>query len=236
MKPILFFLIIPFLVFTGCENPFIGIRGTGPVVNEQITIDAIQSINMAIDADVYLIKGDEQLVEIEAQQNIIEVIETDVDGGMWKIEYGRNVYRHEPVKIYITLPYIDEIILSGSGDIYSEDTFETDEIELLISGSGDIDFSANVLVSNSLITGSGQIFLTGGTNFQNVEISGSGDYNGYDFLSSEAEVSIPGSGNCRINASDRLDVSISGSGNVYYKGTPMIHTDITGSGGVYNGN
>ncbi|MDX9925530.1 MAG: head GIN domain-containing protein [Ignavibacteriaceae bacterium] len=205
-------------------------------MTEQISIDKIQSIDMAIDADVYLLMGEDQKVEIEAQQNIIEVIETDIKDGMWEIEYGRNVYRHEPVKIYITLPYIDKIILSGSGDIYSEDTFESDEIELMISGSGDIDFSVNTLVSNSLISGLGHIYIEGQTNFQHVEISGSGDYNSYDFLSSEADVSIPGSGNCRLNVSDRLDVSISGSGNVYYKGSPIIHSNISGSGGIYEGN
>jgi len=231
-----FLFLLVFFCIAGCENSFFGIRGSGPVITQPISIDELNAINMTISADVYFIKGDDQYIEIEAQQNIIDNIERDVDNGMWVIEFDKRVYTHEPVKIYITTPHVEEIIISGSGDIYTEDMFESDEIELIISGSGDIDFSAKSLVTNITISGSGDIYLNGETNVQDVIISGSGDYNAYDYLSTETEVRIPGSGNCRVNVSDMLDVDISGSGNVYYKGYPTIQKTISGSGSVIDSN
>lgn len=231
-----FLFLLVLLCVAGCENSFFGIRGTGPVVTQAISIGELSAINMTISADVYFIKGDVQYIEIEAQQNIIDNIERDVDNGMWEIEFDKRVYTHEPVKIYITTPHIEEIIISGSGDIFTEDMFESDEIELIISGSGDIDFAAKSLVTNITISGSGDIYLNGETNVQDIIISGSGNYNAYDYLSTETEVSIPGSGNCRVNVSDMLDVDISGSGSVFYRGYPTIRTSISGSGSVIDSN
>ncbi len=231
-----FFILLSILFITGCDNSFFGIRGSGPVVTEQIEIEDIQAVNMAISADVYIIKGEEQFIEIEAQQNIIDNIEKKVKNGKWDIEFDKSVNKHEPINIYISVPYIDNIVLSGSGEIYSEDIFDSDKIELEISGSGDIEISANTLITNILISGSGNVYLSGQTNVQDILISGSGNYEAYNYLSTDCDINISGSGNCKVNVSEHLNVDISGSGNVYYKGNPTIINNISGSGSVINRN
>ncbi|NOZ35884.1 MAG: DUF2807 domain-containing protein [Chlorobi bacterium] len=230
------FLIIALFILNACNNSLFGLKGSGDTIKQEINLENFDKIEMAIDADVILIKGDVQKVKIEAQQNIIANIKTKVKSGKWIIEYGRNVGKHNPVTIYITLPAIPEIVLSGSGNISSDDTFDADTLILKIPGSGNIDIETNTKNVDISISGSGNIYLDGETTNQNISIFGSGNYKCFSFLSKKSDITISGSGTCEVYAQDNLFVEISGSGNVYYKGNPSINSMISGSGNIINSN
>jgi hypothetical protein len=108
-----------------------------------------------------------------------------------------------------------------------------DEIEFGIYGSGDIDCIVNSNRVTASIHGSGDINLKGNTMDFEANINGSGDINGQRFKVNSADVSINGSGNCKLTVVDALKARIFGSGNLYYEGTPRsIDQQITGSGEV----
>ena len=231
----LFFLVIVFFL-TNCNHSLFGIKGSGETVKKILNLETINKIELAIDADVEIIKGDTQKIEIEGQQNIIDNIKTNVQSGKWLIEFDKKVSNHSKLIVYITLPDIEEIVLSGSGDIYSEDTFDVNNLTLKIPGSGDIDLLFNSENADISISGSGDIYSEGGTINQTISISGSGSYSAFRFFSNKSEIEISGSGDCKVNAQDNLFVTLSGSGNVYYKGNPSVNSVITGSGKVINSN
>ncbi len=230
------FSIIVLLVLNGCNSSLFGIKGKGDTISEEISLESFDKIDMAIDVDVIFSKGDVQKVKIEGQQNIIDNIKRDIKSGKWTVEYNKNVGKHNPVTIYITLPEISEIVLSGSGSISSDDIFNTKELILKIPGSGNINFTAETENTDVSISGSGNIYIEGKTTDQNVSVSGSGNYKGFSFTCEKSEITISGSGNCEVYAQNDLFVIISGSGNVYYKGNPRINSIITGSGSVINRN
>jgi len=86
----------------------------------------------------------------------------------------------------------------------------------------------------SVISGSGNISAIGvGTAIsQDISISGSVSLNALNLPVQNSEVSISGSGDCKIYATETLNASISGSGNVIYKGNPVVTSSISGSGTV----
>jgi len=234
-KPIRSIIIL--LIFTVIYSSCIfGVRGKGEIVQQIVSLEDIQSFDLAIDANVTLIIGDEQQIEIRAQQNIIDNIKRKVKSGKWVIEYDKNVISNDPVEIIIIVPEIRGISISGSGEVYSDDYIESDKIDLSIPGSGVIDLFINANFTESSISGSGDIFLLGNSLKQLVNISGSGNYFAFNLESNTCEVNISGSGNCEVFVNDYLSVNISGSGNVYYIGEPYVDDHIPGSGRVIDSN
>ncbi len=137
------------------------------------------------------------------------------------------------IKVYVTTDKIEEVFLSGSGNVTSDAPFSgSDQLKLGISGSGDIRLNVNAPYIESHISGSGNIDLSGETKDSKVTITGNGDYKATDLQCENAEVHITGSGNVNVFASVKLEVHITGSGDVYYKGTPSIQQHITGSGTI----
>ncbi|MCD4790625.1 MAG: DUF2807 domain-containing protein [Bacteroidales bacterium] len=237
-KPIisLTFIVLGFIIY-GCSKDDDRIKGQGPVVSQSFDLLPIEGIALSIDADIVLTQGDSQQVRIEAQQNIINNIEKYVLCGIWEIGYYNPVTNHVGVKIYITSPVINNILISGSGNVESTDIYsDSTNVFLTISGSGNIYFHTIAYLLESEISGSGQIYLTGSAFEHHIHISGSGNVKSFNLETYNTCITISGSGNSEVQVENLLNVIISGSGNVYYIGNPQINATISGSGGIYNSN
>ena len=81
-------------------------------------------------------------------------------------------------------------------------------------------------------SGSGNYDLKGKVKSQTITISGVGNYTAGDLESSQAEVTVSGSGNVTLWVSEKLDIRVAGFGNVNYYGQPSVAQSITGGGGV----
>lgn len=230
-----FLLAVPFL-FTSCDELNDCDKGSGSIITKTIELNDFHSFNLQVSGRVFLKKGETQLVEIEGQENVINQIEDEVKNGEWQIGFRNCMKSYEDLDIYITIPDLEKAAISGSGDVFFQDEFSGDNFDLIISGSGNMDakVSGNELLSS--ISGSGDIKVAGEIEKQRIVISGSGDVDAFDLSSSEADISISGSGSARVTVSETLDVSIAGSGDVFYKGNPTVDSNISGSGKIENVN
>ncbi|MCF8304680.1 MAG: DUF2807 domain-containing protein [Bacteroidales bacterium] len=259
VKGLLFLLAVTGLSLFSCEEIENCVDGTEEVVRQEIDLNDFEGLELSNEADVLIMQGNKQKVEVESHQNIINNLELDVDNKKLYIGNNRCVQDYEAFRIYITIPYIDEVNISGSGDVQlaafsnfdrlqlsvsgsgdlssKGQTYELAKLELAVSGSGDIDLNASAgeIVCEG-ISGSGDVYLGGSTDAQSIQISGSGNYKAFRLASNTADVVVSGSGDCEVNVSQELAVDISGSGNVYYKGNPSINTSITGTGELIDAN
>lgn len=199
-------------------------------------VAAFDELNLSISANVYLTQGSEQKVEIQASDKTLELIETEVKGSALNIKWSRmNIRNSENIKIYITMNNVNALRIAGSGDIIAKDLISSSNLELKISGSGNIDLAdlkANKIFAK--ISGSADISLKGTQTVGALEvgISGSGDVIAENLPVNNVEVSISGSGDCKINALESLRARVAGSGDVYYKGNATIDAKVSGSGSV----
>lgn len=211
-------------------------HGRGQIIDETFDIDEVHSISLRMDATIFLTQGDERRVTISAQPNIIDEIDFRVRNRELVIDNDRCLRNYEPVEIYITIPEIRELNISGSGSIISQNTWLINDLQLNISGSGDMDLDINGDDLFARISGSGDMKLQGTLDDLNYTVSGSGNLHAFDLESQTADITISGSGSAEVTVLDRMDVRISGSGDVYYRGNPTIDSRISGSGKVIDDN
>ncbi len=224
-----FIVILGLVLFTSCDC----IEGEGPIVKETRNLDGFEGIDLRASADLYITKSDRFEIRIEGQQNILDVLTTRIKGHNLVIEFQDVcVINTRSLDIYISMPELSELYVSGSGDVESEDAFETDDLNLGISGSGSIDLDVIARRIDVRLSGSGDIYLAGESNQFYSTISGSGNIKANRLKTLEANIRISGSGSTYIYAVEDIDVRISGSGNVHYSGNPDINTSVSGSGNI----
>ncbi|MBK7406955.1 MAG: DUF2807 domain-containing protein [Saprospirales bacterium] len=231
------------------------VNGRGDRVTELLAIPDFTGIELNIAADVYIVQGPAQKIEVEAQQNIIDLLKRDVRDDVWRIEFDRCTFDYSLVEITITVPDLNLIRINSSGDINGLGQFLANDMELVLTGSGDLQLDlvagkVNTRISGSgdleldveaneldaTISGSGDFRAAGQTQDLNVLTSGSGDFKGYELEAKNAALKISGSGDIQCLVTDNMDVTITGSGSVHYKGFPVINVTITGSGDLVNEN
>ncbi|MBN2073907.1 MAG: DUF2807 domain-containing protein [Actinobacteria bacterium] len=221
------------LTMTSCRWTIGIVRGSGDIETEEREVSGFDEVNFSGMGNLIIEQGDEESLEIEADDNIIPLIETRVKGRELYIGYKRgfSIAPTSNIRIHLTVMDLEQIELSGVGDMDC-DNMETDKIRFDISGSGDIDFHMEAESIETNVAGLGNIKLSGRTSNHRVEINGSGKYDAEDLESERCEVEISGLGSATVNVSGELDVEINGAGNVYYKGTPDITQDISGLGRI----
>jgi hypothetical protein len=180
MKKLLSLLAIPAVLLTACSDKGDAfgpsVRGTGPTESEVRTLNNFSRLNLKIDAEVFVTQGSPQQVRVEAQRNILNVLETELTNDKLEIEYGRyNVRGHDPIRIYVTVPSLTELEVSGSGKMSSTAPLTATNCRVDVSGSGEANLNfAQVDALRTSVAGSGEVKLSGNAPSHNVNISGSG--------------------------------------------------------------
>jgi hypothetical protein len=245
MRRILFWTLSLVLMLTqfSCDFDFdfddgIGpcIRGNGNRVSRDLNLPNFDGIDLDISANVFITQGNERKVTVEGESNVIALLETNVRNGVWEIDFDECVRDMGELTIFITLPNVRSLSISGSGDITSKNIMVIDDLNLNISGSGKIDIGVDADDIFSRISGSGDVVLEGKANSQEHTVSGSGDLRAFPLQTRTSDVRVSGSGDCEVTVSESLRVRVSGSGDVYYRGKPSVEVSVSGSGRLINAN
>ncbi|MCX6322473.1 MAG: DUF2807 domain-containing protein [Bacteroidia bacterium] len=206
------------------------------IVKETRDVSGFTRVSFGVSGDLYINFGSEFKVVLEGEKALLGDIVTEVSGG--KLVIKKENWRfnmNEKVTIYITMPEIKGLGVSGSGRAEIKDAVKAENLDLSVSGSGKL-FTTDVVAAdlNCSISGSGDIIIggSGDATKADISISGSGNYRGEPLKIGSAEISISGSGNCNCNVTESLRASVSGSGNVTYLGDPKVDVRVSGSGRV----
>lgn len=217
------------IVFSSCSK----VIGTGPQIADPRPLSDFSSISLAMDATVNITQDSFYKVEVLAQHNIADEILTTQSGQHLTIRHRNNVIiKSSPITINITMPSLKALNVSGSGAIQLINSLGCGDLDLTVSGSGDIDIP--VLDAQSVstsISGSGKINVASGqATALNSKISGSGDLSMLNVMCDQVNTVTSGSGTTKVYAVNSLFAKISGSGDVYYRGNPSVEVEISGSG------
>jgi hypothetical protein len=208
--------------------------------SEEREVPSFSGINVAVSGVVYLVQGPTQKLVVEGNEKVLNDLITEVSNGRLTIRMpNRWRGRTDQLKVYITIPEIEQLSVSGSANIVAESAVQSEKLSFSISGSGTIEIDdLTVRELTASVSGSGRLKLGGQQNVGNfgISISGSGRIDSESLPVEQVKAAISGSGSCMVNALTDLNVRISGSGKVIYTGNPLIDAKISGSGRVVNNN
>lgn len=209
------------------------IKGNGAVVQEEKTFAAtIHSVHSSIPGNVYITQGDEQKVEVKAQQNIIDLLNIQVVNGELRLETNGKCIRNGLIEVFVTTAQIKRISLAGAGQIIGQNLWTSPELDIDVSGAGKVSTEIKSTTLSTHLSGAGEVKLSGHSQTQSIRISGAGNYKALGLTSEKAIVNVSGAGNCELQVSQSLGVEISGSGQVKYQGNPSVTQRISGAGSL----
>jgi hypothetical protein len=211
-----------------------GLRATGDYVTQNFNDVDFNGLDLRVPAKAEVRIDSVFKLEISCEETALPFLQTEVSNGILHIEFDRNVYDVDDMKIIVSAPSWDYFELNSSGSIRIIDPIAGNKLKMEVSGSGRMECNRAVFnFANLEVSGSGEIIeLDGEGDDLRCEVDGSGNINCLDFPVKTARVEISGSGNVKLDASEQLNVEISGSGDVYYQGDANVNANISGSGKV----
>ena len=218
-------------VFFGPGKP-----GSGNVITQTREVSSFDAIEVDFPAQVFISQGQTESVKIEAEDNFLSGLKTEVRNGtldiFYKVPSGERVNSTEPVIITIVVRDLSKVDFSSAGELTIEDV-QTNSLDLSLSGAGNVrlkNIAADKLSVD--ISGAGNMDVSGTAANLKVNISGFGNFDGGDLHSISASVSLSGAGNATVWVDEDLNAEISGAGSVNYYGNASVTKQIGGLGNV----
>ncbi len=190
--------------------------------------------------DVTLHQGPLPKIEVRAEQRMLPKITTSQDGNTLRIgTHGLIIGNIRPMQVDVTLPALRKVRQHGSGDAKIL-SFSSDEVELVMQGSGEMRVTGQFKRIDARVQGSGDLQLAGGNSDQiglevvgsgnvsatgitktiQIRISGSGDVDTSELQADQLALDVDGSGNGNVHARQAAKITIRGSGDVTVHGAP----------------
>ena len=234
--PALLLIIVASFAINSCNKRDCN-YSNGNSERQVVSVPAFTAVHVYGNGNVYLSHGPDLLVEVYGNEHAPGYFDLDVSDGTLNIRNSDSkCYDDDNTipNIYITLPSVSKLSMSGSGIVRSENTLIADVLDIDINGSGEMQLSVFANRINSDLSGSCKLTLSGSSSVAKHSISGSPDLHAFGLQTHETEIDMNGSGLAEVWVLDNLTIDINGSCEVWYKGNPVVVSDQTGSGSIHH--
>ena len=176
------------------------VKGSGQTASEVRDINGFHALDVGGVFQVEVIAGGEYSVEVEADDNLLHLIETEVRRGVLHIKTERKLSSGNPLRIRISAPDIDALDVSGAANVTLAN----------VKNAG-----LNVDAS-----GASKIKIDGQTAKLMVDVSGATKIDAESLAAEHATVDASGASHVTVQVDGQLKTHASGASRIDYSGTP----------------
>ncbi len=193
------------LLFSGCGFAGFngvggGVQGSGTAKTEQRSVSGFSKINAGGAVHLEITTQKDFAVSIEADDNLLSLIKTDVSGDTLKIYSEGRISPKTKINVKISIPELKDLDISGASTAVASGV-KTDSLELGASGASKIKIDGEAKELKSDASGASGIDAEGLT----VE---------------NADVQASGASSSTFSATNELKADASGASTIYYTGEP----------------
>ena len=229
------FLILSLIcIVTSCRYK----TGSGNIATQNRNLAAFTTMSVAGGFDVEVKKGINTKVIVEADDNIIDDIETSVHNGQLKISIRNGIsYNDVHMKVFVTVTELNKINSSASADVDVKDELSSDNtIGLSASSGSSIIVIINAPEAKADASSGGEIEISGRTKNFDVEVSSGSSVHASKLLSENTIAEASSGGTAEVHASVQLDAKASSGGTISYKGAATAITKESSGGSINKSN
>jgi Putative auto-transporter adhesin, head GIN domain len=196
-------------MLSGCIG---GVHGSGVRKTEKRDLESFTSIETSGAFEVEVNCQKPASFEIEADDNIIPLVQTEVKGGILRVSTTKGYSSSGGLILRINVPELESLRSTGAGKFRVSDV-KNDHFEIRS-------------------TGAATVVASGQTKSLKIGSTGAGKIDAHNLRADTAEVNVTGAAGVDVFANDQLDVTVSGAGRVTYSGNPKVNKHVNGAGQV----
>ena len=211
-----------------------GIDGNGNVETAERSISKdFDEIKVSQGIDLYITQSNDVYLTVEADENLHDLIMTEVTDGVLKIYSTENIRRASSKKVMLTINSISSIKATSGSDVYSTNTIEVANLELKSTSGSDIKLDVKTESLDCYSTSGSDMELSGSTNLFTASATSGSDINASDLLAETSNVKATSGADISVNTSKALTAKATSGGDIRYSGNPeKVDKSDTSAGSV----
>ena len=230
MKQIQLVGVFAFLTFVLSSCWFMGpsVKGNGNVTEEVRQVAEFDQIHVSRGMNVYVSQGSPAKVVVIADNNLHEVIETKVEGGVLKVYVNENIRWAKEKKVMVTVEKLSGLETSSGSNVWSQNQIMSENLEMKASSGANITMDVNAKYLKAGCSSGANIKISGLAKEADLETSSGANLKGEELKAENCKMRASSGGNVSSTVNGRLEAHASSGGNVVYFGEPT-ETDVNTS-------
>ncbi len=209
-----------------------GKKGNGVVEEEKREVtENFTEVSAAEGIDVYVSQGSDFEILVEGDENIIDLIATDISNNRLRVHAEENIGRATK-KVYVTLPQITELRASSGADLKSRTELTADNLELSASSGSLIALELRANQVDADASSGADIKLDGSADELFADASSGANIRARDFEVRICTAGASSGANISVNVEENLTADASSGANINYTGEPSVKKKKSVSGTV----
>jgi len=219
------------LILSSCWFMGPSVKGNGNVTEEVRQVAEFDQIHVSRGMNVYVTQGSPAKVVVIADNNLHELIETKVEGGILKVFINENIRWAKEKKVMVTVEKLSAVQTSSGSNVWSTNQIMSENLELKASSGANLTVDVNTKYLKADCSSGANLKLSGLAKEADLEASSGANLKGPDLKAENCKMRVSSGANVSSTVSGRLEAHASSGGNVVYYGEPT-ETDVnTSSGG-----
>lgn len=211
------------------------IKGNGKITTKNYDLKDFDGIDIGGAKSLHIKLDSVYSVRVETDENIFNHLRVSVRDGELKVQSkdGSWLNPTDGVKIFVSLPVLKKLEVSGASTVKTEGKILQDE-KLAIKLSGASEGNLDVRIPEIGVTASGasSITMSGESRDLVVDAKGASTFDGFDLKAENTRVDASGASTGNVFASINLKATASGASDVKYKGNPKVIENTSGASSV----
>lgn len=208
------------------------VNGNRNVITENRNLkEDFTKIKVSTGLDLYLSQGSSNQVTVKADENLQDIIITEVKGGVLKIYSDKSIWRAKARKVYVTVQDLEGITATSGSDVYTKETLKVNDITISATSGADIRMEIDANSVESSATSGADIEISGIAINHTSRATSGASIEAYQLHSKNVTVKVSSGADINIYASESINAKASSGGDIDYKGSPKLVNKKSSSGG-----
>lgn len=224
------------LFFSSCAfdvNFGRGKMGNGVVATETRTVtEEFTEISASEGIDVFVTQADNFSIEVEADENIMELIGTDIKNGKLKVHAIENIGRATK-RVHVSLPEVTGLYASSGADLATRNVIRADKIYFDASSGADIKASVVAEEIEADTSSGSDIRLEGEADMLRADASSGSGIRAKDLAVKICYADASSGADIDLNVAESLVAEVSSGADISYTGNPTVEKNKSYSGSVH---
>lgn len=222
------------IILSACNFNFsTGERGNGHVVTEERSVSDFTEVKASAGMDVYLSEGDANKVVVEADENLLPLITTEVKDGKLNITTSGNIGFYKSKKVYVTYKELTDISASSGAEIVGNSVIRSERLSLNSSSGAEIKLEVFSRELSATCSSGADIEIKGKASSFNAQASSGSELDAQKLETINGIARASSGAKINLTVKENLETHVSSGADINYYGNPVsVNSNKSSSGSV----
>jgi hypothetical protein len=207
------------------------IHGNGKVVKQERNVSGFDQIAVSTGIEVILTQDSFEKVVVEVDENIQEILKTEVKDGKLKIYLEEGVSHTKTMKVYVTLKQLKSLSASSGSEVKTENKINAEDLTIHSSSGSEVTMEVNCSMVHVDSSSGSELTVSGTAVSVNAESSSGSELDASNLVAEKGEASASSGSNLDVHVTKEIKAHASSGSNISITGNPATRDTESSSGG-----